>query len=117
MKGGLTPSGQPLDKVVNKVSKSFLYEVYDVWSLTDPINPTRGAPLPHTRQKVMSWVVQAWDRINEEICTKAWTDCGYNINKELEGDKENIIVPYSDEQVGELVRRLCGENAFITFQE
>ena len=48
----------------------------------------------------MIWVVQAWDRIPEELCAKAWTDYGYNTNKDLEGDKENSISPYSDEQVG-----------------
>ena len=34
MKGGLTPVGQPLDKVVNKVFKGHLRDIYDMWSLT-----------------------------------------------------------------------------------
>ena len=45
MKGDLTPVGQSLDKVANKVFKSFLCEVYDLWALTAPINPTIGATL------------------------------------------------------------------------
>ena len=81
MKGGLAPSGKPLNKVVNNVFKSFHCEVYDVWALTSPINPTTVAPLPHTCQKVASWFVQAWDRITEEICTNAWNSCGYKKNK------------------------------------
>ena len=117
MKGGITPVGQPLDMVVNKVFNIFLHEVYGVWALTAPINPTTGATLPPTCQKVESLVVQAWDRIAEDLCAKAWTDCGYKTKKQLEGDKEPVIVPYSDEQVGELVRHVWGENNFITFQD
>ena len=71
LKGGLNPIEQLLDKVVNKVFNRFIHEFYDVWALIDPINPTSGAPLPSTCQKVASWVVQAWDRITEELCAKS----------------------------------------------
>ena len=49
------------------------------------------------RHQVASWVVQAWDRITEDLWVKAWTSCGYKTNKYLECDKVNDIVPYSDE--------------------
>ena len=75
MKGVLNPAGQPLGKVVNKLFKRFLREIFGVWEFTYPINPTSGDPLPTSRHQVASWVVQAWDRIPEELCTKAWTDC------------------------------------------
>ena len=87
MKVFLTPSGQSICKVVNKLFKIFLYEVYDVWAITSPINPTSGAPLTPTRYQVASWVVQAWNWITEELCAKAWTSCVYKEKKELEGDK------------------------------
>ena len=48
MKFGLTPAVQTLSNVVNKLFKSFLCEVYDLWSLNYPINPTSGAPLQPT---------------------------------------------------------------------
>ena len=76
MKGGITPVRQPLYKVVNKVFKIFIREIYDVWALNTPINPTKGAPLPPTCQQVASWVVQAWDKINEELCIQYCTACG-----------------------------------------
>ena len=34
MKGGLTPVRQPLDKVVNKVFKGYLCDIYDMWEIT-----------------------------------------------------------------------------------
>ena len=51
MKGGLTPVGQPLDKVVNKVFKGYLRDNYDLWALTSPINTATGAPHPPTQQQ------------------------------------------------------------------
>ena len=81
MKCGLTSVRQPLDKVVNKGINRFIHDVYDVWALTVPLNPTTGASLTPTRQQVTSWVVQTWDRIPGEICAKSWTECGYKKNK------------------------------------
>ena len=97
MKFGLTPAVQTLSKVVNKLFNIFFREVYDLWALNYPINPTSGAPLQPTRRQVAIWVVQEWDRITEELWVKAWTSCGYKTNKYLECDKVNDIVPYSDE--------------------
>ena len=42
MKGRLTPFGQPLEKVVNKVFKGYLRDLYDIRSLTAPVNPRTG---------------------------------------------------------------------------
>ena len=43
IKGGLTPVGKPLDKVVNKVFKDYIRDIYDLWALTYPINTEIGA--------------------------------------------------------------------------
>ena len=35
----------------------------------------------------------------------------------MEGEKETAIFSYSNEQVGELLRRVCGGSYFIAFQD
>ena len=81
MKDVPTPLGQRLDKVTNKIFKFFLCEVYDVWELTSRVNTITGAPLSPTFQQVASWVVQAWDRITEELYANSWTACEYKTKK------------------------------------
>ena len=115
MKGGLTPVGQPLDKVVNKVFKGYLRDIYDHWSLTAPINMETEAPVPPTRQQMASWVVEAWEKIPEELCAKAWVACGYKPKDQLGGDRETAVVPYTDEQVQRMVEKSIGEDAFVNF--
>ena len=115
MPGGLTPVAQPLDKVVNKVFKSFLRDIYDHWSLTAPINPTTGAPLPPSRQQMASWVVQAWDKVPKELCAKAWTACGYKTKDQLCGDKETAIIEWNDVQVGKMVETMIGSDNYMTY--
>ena len=52
MKGGLTPEAQPPDRVVAKVFKDVLRELYDRYTLTAPVNPTTGAPHAPSRQQI-----------------------------------------------------------------
>lgn len=115
MKGGLTPVAQPLDRVVNKVFKGYLRDIYDHYALSAPVNPTSGAPVPPTRQQMASWVVQAWDQIPEELCAKAWLACDYKTKDELSGDKETAIVAYTDAEVARMVERLLGSENYINF--
>ena len=110
MKGGLTLVGQPLDKLVNKMPKGYLRELYNMFTLTAPVNPTIGAPYPPSRQLITTWIVEAWDRVPEELCTNAWTTCSYKTKNELGRDKDIIVVPYSDDQCRELVRKLCRDD-------
>ena len=67
MKGGLTPVGHTLNKVVNKVFKGYRRDIYDMWALTSPINKATGAPHPPTRQQCATWVVEAWEKVSEEL--------------------------------------------------
>ena len=41
----------------------------------------------------------------------------YKTKNELDGDSETGLVPYSGEQVGGLVSRLCGDDAYVNFQD
>ena len=117
MKGGLTPVGQPLDKVVNKVFKAFLRQLYDKYMLTAPVNPATGSPLPPTRQQTSTWVVEAWDLIPEELCAKAWTACGFKTKEDLASEKETAVTPYTIDQVGRMIENAIGEEIFNLVQD
>ena len=97
MKGVITLVGQPLDKVVNKVLKGYLCDIYDMWELNSPIIKATGAPRPPTRKKCATWVVEAWENVSEELCAKAWTACGYKMKKELASDQVTEISAYTEE--------------------
>ena len=90
---------------------------YDQWSLTAPVNPETGAPLPPSRQQMASWVVEAWDKISIELCANAWVACGYKTADQLGGDKETGIVPYTEEQVGRMVQDIIGNDDFVNFSQ
>ena len=76
MKGGFIPVGQPLDKIVNKVFKGYLRDLYDIRSLMAFVNPCTGHQCPPSRQPLRTWIVQAWLNITESLCRKAWNACG-----------------------------------------
>ena len=115
MKGGLTPVGQPLDKVNNKVFKGYLCDIYHIQELTYPINTATGSPHPPTRQKCATWVVEAWENVSEELCAKAWTACGYKMKNELASDQVTEISAYMDEQVSWLVQDKVSNDEYIDF--
>ena len=109
--GGLTPTNQPLDKTVNRVFKGHLRDLYDQWSLTCPVNPNNGAPYPPTRQLCARWVVEAWDKIPEELCRNAWTHCGYKSKSELGTGSE--MVRHTAQETSLMVQRIIGDDAAI----
>ena len=76
-KGGLIPIGQPLYKVVTKVFKGYIRDLYDIRSLTAPVNPQTGHQCPPSSQLLATWIVQDWGNITESLCRKAWNVCGY----------------------------------------
>ena len=117
MKGGLTPVVQPLEILFNKVFKGYLRELYEIFALTDPVNPATGAPFPPSYQQNLTWIVEAWEQVTEELFSKAWTACGYKKNNDSDGDINTGLVPYSDDQVGELVQRMCGDDTYVKFQD
>lgn len=83
MGGGLTPEGQALDKLINKIWKSLYRDEYDEYSLTCPTNATTGHPLAPSRQQMAHWIVDSWDEIPADLVKKAWTACGYLPQKDL----------------------------------
>ena len=111
MDGGLTPEGQPLDKVINKVVKGKFRDMFDEWSLNAPINPRTGHPIAPSRQLLAQWVVDAWESIPEEMIEKAWEACGYESVEELDGRASNnsrSLVTYTEKELGSLLERIGG---------
>ena len=104
MKGGLTPVGNPLDKVVNNVLKGYIHYIYYLWELPSPINTATRAPHPPTQKKFATWVVEAWGKLLEELCAKACTACGYKTKNELASGQMTEISAYVEEQVPRLVQ-------------
>ena len=68
--GGLTPTAQPLDKVINKIFRGHFRDLYDRYIITALIENTGNPQLP-SRQLLSTWVVKAWDLIPEELARKS----------------------------------------------
>ena len=83
MGGGLTPEGQLLDKTTNKLFKGYFHNLYDLYSLTAPLNSKTGAPIAPTRQLLFTWIVEAWEKFPEELVRKSWTACVYTPTNEI----------------------------------
>jgi len=105
MPGGLTPVAQPFDKVINKVFKAYFRDLYNLYILITPIMPN-GSPKAPSRQLLFTWVVEAWEKIPEELVKKSWTACGYPSEKDLTCSNEDAIVVFSNEEIGTMVENL-----------
>eukprot|EP00957_Ditylum_brightwellii_P061802 4690013-Ditylum_brightwellii.AAC.1 len=61
MAGGITPKGQPLGKLVNKILKGYLCDEYDSCIFAAPINVKTGHPKPLSHQLMARWITYQAD--------------------------------------------------------
>ena len=111
MKDRLIPVGQTLDKVVNKVFEGYFRDIYDMWALTSSINTAL------TSHQCEIWVVEAWEKVLEGICARAWTAYCYKTKNELASDQVTAIVAYTDGQVSWLVQDEVSDDEYINFYD
>ena len=50
MHGGITPKFQPLDVLVNRVTKGYFRDKFEEWSLNAPTDPKTGYPLSSSEE-------------------------------------------------------------------
>ncbi len=62
-----------------------------------------------SRQQLATWVVEAWDKIPEEMVRKSWTACGYPSEEELSFSDRGQIVPWTEDAVRAMVKQYCGQ--------
>ena len=77
MGGGLTPEGQPLKKAINKVFNDYFRYLYEIYSISANLNYKTGAPIAPNMNILSTWIVEAWEKVPEELVRKSWTACGY----------------------------------------
>eukprot|EP00957_Ditylum_brightwellii_P041807 3166002-Ditylum_brightwellii.AAC.1 len=98
MARGITPKAQPLDFMVNKLFKVYYRDLYDQYMMNVPVSSTTGNSIAPSRQQISNWVVEDWEKIQEEIAHKAFLCTGYKEPGSKE-DKEctDIVRPTTDD--------------------
>ena len=100
--------------MVNKIVKAYFRDLYDKYIVTTELDHL-GRPQAPTRQLLATWVVEAWDMVPREIVQKAWTACGYPNEASLGDPSVTALAPYTPDELGSLVEKLCGENVRTHF--
>jgi hypothetical protein len=68
--GGLTPVAQLLDQSPNRMFKKHLHDSYNEWALVQPTDD-HGKMKPPSRAQLMTWAVDAWDKITPRMIVRA----------------------------------------------
>ena len=70
LSGGITPKDQHLDIL------DYRYLYYE-YMLHSPINTTSGNPISPSTQIITHWVVEAWEKVSEELVCKSFRISGH----------------------------------------
>ena len=73
--GGLTPVGQPLDKLIQKIIKGNYRQQYDEYAIDADEDDKGNIPAP-SRQLCAQWVANAINNIEPEVIIRSFIHCG-----------------------------------------
>ena len=64
-----------------------------------------------------TWIIQVWDTVPKGFVPRSGLHVGYKTKKQVGGDSDNGLVPYTDQKVRDLMYRMCGNGAYVNFQD
>ena len=84
--------------------------------MTCPINEKTDHPYPPSRQLLATWVVEAWEKVPEDLVRKAWVVSGYPSGSDIEeGVRSDAIVEYTRRELGTMVENIAGDDAMMAW--
>ena len=102
--------------IIGKVFKGFYRDLYDDYMLTAPTNE-KGHPLIPSRQLCATWVVQAWEKVPEELICKAWDLANYKTVEEisLENCSRREITQFAQQDIVKTLGPVVDETVLMHY--
>ena len=95
--GGCTKYIQAPDVCWNKPFKSHIMELYDEWLASGVHEYTEAGNMKAApRRLVVTWILQAWSRLDKTLVQKSFKSCGLNLK--TDGSEDDLIHCFKDAQ-------------------
>ena len=95
--GGCTKYIQGPDVSWNKPFKGYIMEFYDEWLATGVHQYTEAGNMkPASRELVVTWVLEAWRRLDKTLIAKLFKSCRLNLKVDVSED--NLIHCFQNDQ-------------------
>eukprot|EP00957_Ditylum_brightwellii_P024333 1835324-Ditylum_brightwellii.AAC.1 len=118
MAGGITLKAQPLDVLVNKVFKDHFRDLFQQWSLAAPTND-KGHPKAPSCQLLVTWAMEAWEKVPKELVQRSWAVCHYKSTEEIANGNtsSSAVVAYDEAKLGQIVEQVAGTDALTLYND
>ena len=82
----------------NKPFKAHTKELYDQWLADEGINKLTAAGnlKPPPRRTVVSWILEAWEKLSSEIIRKSFKECALNLK--TDGTEDGLIHCFKEKE-------------------
>ena len=95
--GGCTKYIQGPDVSWNKPFKGYIMEFYDEWLATGVHQYTEAGNMKSaSRELVVTWILEAWRRLDKTLIAKSFKSCGLNLK--VDGSEDNLIHCFQNDQ-------------------
>ena len=96
--GGCTKYIQgPPSVSLNKPFKEYIMEFYDEWLATGVHQYTEAGNMKSaSRELVVTWILEAWRRLDKTLIAKSFKSCGFNLK--VDGSEDNLIHSFQNDQ-------------------